>query len=131
MKNITAYIGNLHHDLSALRRKPKQWLATGLDPQVANDVDGLIFGHMQDDDEHDVVCVNRVVLGTPVRLDVHSGRHTGVHEKGPKAGKVKHVGPNPTTLTDLVAWDLLADLLAANPRKAAEIRAAVGSRVNQ
>lgn len=128
MKNVTVYIGHVDRDLGALRRNPERHLSNTLDPklqELKEQPDGLVFGHMETDSKrHTVVCVNRVPLEWPVDLDDLSGRHTGFHAGGPKAGKPKGVGPKPTEIDDAAAENLFADVLSKNKRLADTLRRA-------
>lgn len=128
MKNVTVYIGHVYRDLGSLRRNPERHLANTLDrklQELKEQPDGIVFGHMETDDKrHTVVCVNRVPLEWPVELDDLSGRHTGFHAGGPKAGKPKGVGPKPTEIDDGAAENLFADVLAKNRKLADMLRRA-------
>lgn len=128
MKNVTVYIGHVDRDLGALRRNPERHLSNTLDRKLhglKEQPGGLVFGHMETDSKrHMVVCVNRVPLDWPVDLDDVSGRHTGFHAEGPKAGKPKGVGPKPTEIDDAAAETLFGDVLAKNKKLADVLRRA-------
>lgn len=116
MKNAIVHLGNLYKDHGGLRRRPQDFLEPARARLIERHgpLDGYMFGRMNDDGDYKVVSVDDVVLDRPVLLDITTGRHTGIHETGPRKGKVKGGGPHATDIDDVAAENLLADIEVVN-----------------